>query len=252
MPLNHVETFQQSLVPKDQEEALIINTIYDQLAERGIARATRLQQAIASADESLASTLPSGEQFGFDTINKAFRWWHFRKAYLQDLEPIYQDMDESGDPQQHGLDPRYLSYMDKLAKYNEDQDFSGSRILSGDPLYINTYADTEKERLRREMTDEELFDPFELEYDYVLRTLRKTLDAIMDSAAATGPPHERQYLTVGTGQPEYYSVIRYIEADEVKYIIGLFNDEPEHTLIPAQPSESIPVETFILSYCKAR
>jgi hypothetical protein len=245
--LNHVEAFKQSLVPEDHQEALVINTIYDQLAERGIAQATRLQQAIAAADAALAPQLPHGEEFGYEAANGALRWWRFRQAYLDDLEPIYASLDETGNAQQHGLNPKYLSYMDKLTKYEEDQAFSERCLAAGDPYYIHTYAAAEKERLRREMGEKDLIDPFELEYHYALRTLRTTLDRVLDSTAATGPPQERQYLSASKNQADNYSVVRTVASEQITYIIKHFNDEPEHVLVTAQPSESIPLATHTLS-----
>ncbi len=236
--LNSMYHFNNFLLSEQMREAEAIDSARDELLSREVV-GNILGQAITTAHIELEADLPNdtGIAFGYIEARDARRWWVFRSAYMELLGPIYKELDATDDPQRHGLDTdRFENYAQKMRCHERELVEGGAKIVRDlEPIYINTYATLEAERVRRENAGDIMLDPLQLEYDYSILKLQQVLDNTLNSPLAIVEGKRASYKSMPVS-PEHrlcYEVNRIRSGKTTTYLIQEHrtSNEPGDTLL---------------------
>ena len=249
-PSPHMEQFDAVFVPRDHVEALLINHQFKSLRVQGKLAAVALKEAVDHVDAELADpesqlrkdnpelAVINADKFGYETAKKAMRWWNYRAAYLEDLKPVYNDLDmySQGNPWATGLETHYDSYRQKLDELQEYQAAFGERIISGESVEVALAAALEAERLCRRINGEIMLNPIQVEQDFTFEILANVLDADLESPTTRHNDDSSVNLHVWDDlTPEMMFVSRYKTKDattyKVKRSLPGMEDAPESSLV---------------------
>jgi hypothetical protein len=169
-----LENFHKSYLARDHAEANLINEAYDILATAGVE--DPLKSAIDAVEFDLSDKestlykenpdlqLPNVEDFGYEQVKKAYRWWNYRNAYIRDLPVGPADME----------------------RLHSEQADSGAYLHAGNALFIAAFAQLDEERLFMESTiADALAYEKELFYESLINTFDKMLE---DESSRTVTP----------------------------------------------------------------
>ena len=162
---------------------------------------------------------PNHNGIDYDTYMSALRWADYRYAYLRDIEPVYQDLDDHSEFEwnQDNLEPEYESFAEKHEFLMDGQMRGRELVDSADPATCATFAALDRERVRRQRGDEFLLDPLELEREYTLNVLLNTLDAMVEGPEST--PQDKSYSELRSVQTTTIADDTYYEDVQVECTI---------------------------------
>jgi hypothetical protein len=154
------DNFERQFENRDHLEALEINQHFDSLYDVDHPVKDILNQAVEISDGVMADKVPHGDEWGYENVKRAFRWWNYRTALEHDDAPnLSQDL---------------------VIELGEARNAIGDQLLAGDPLIVAWYAMADNVRFNEDRRGNAADNTVKIENRAAVELFLNCLDTALD------------------------------------------------------------------------